>query len=90
MKLSCVFLTMGSRPAELDRAVASAVALGHGPPRGGAVEVVVGNGVVVVGNGVGVPPVRPGVPPVRPGVPPVRRSGTPLDSVGLVSRASVR
>jgi GT2 family glycosyltransferase len=58
VKLSCVILTMGSRPAELDRAVASALALGHGA-RGGAVE------VVVVGNGVDVPSAPPGVMTVR-------------------------
>lgn len=52
MKLSCVILTMGSRPAELDRAVASAIALG-------------GVEVVVVGNGAGVPPVPPGVVTMR-------------------------
>ena len=53
MKLSCVILTMGDRPAELDRAVASAVAMGRAAP-GGGVE------VVVVGNGADVPPVPPG------------------------------
>ncbi len=58
MKLSCVILTMGNRPAELDRAVASAVALGSGGLDGG-VE------VVVVGNGADVPPVPPGVTTVR-------------------------
>jgi GT2 family glycosyltransferase len=58
VKLSCVILTMGNRPAELDRAVASAVALGPGAD-GGGVQ------VVVVGNGAGVPPVPPGVTTVR-------------------------
>jgi hypothetical protein len=58
VKLSCVILTMGTRPAELDRAVASAVALG-GPARNGEVE------VVLVGNGADVPPVPPGVATVR-------------------------
>jgi GT2 family glycosyltransferase len=58
VKLSCVILTMGSRPAELDRAVASAMALGYGTRRGG-VE------VVVVGNGADVPPAAPGVVTVR-------------------------
>jgi len=58
VKLSCVILTMGTRPAELDRAVASAVALG-GPARNGGVE------VVLVGNGADVPPVPPGVVTVR-------------------------
>ena len=58
MKLSCVILTMGSRPAELDRAVASAIALGR-RTRGGAVE------VVVVGNGADVPSAPPGVTMVR-------------------------
>jgi hypothetical protein len=54
VKLSCVILTMGNRPAELDRAVASAVAL-----RGESVE------VVVVGNGADVPAVPPGVITLR-------------------------
>ena len=54
MKLSCVILTMGNRPAELDRAVASAVALD-----GDGVE------VVVVGNGADVPAVPPGVITLR-------------------------
>jgi GT2 family glycosyltransferase len=58
VKLSCVILTMGDRPAELDRAVASAVALGCAVPDGGAE-------VVVVGNGADVPPVPPGVITVR-------------------------
>jgi glycosyltransferase involved in cell wall biosynthesis len=58
VKLSCVILTMGTRRAELDRAVASAVALGSGA-HGGAVQ------VVVVGNGADVPPVPPGVTTVR-------------------------
>jgi GT2 family glycosyltransferase len=54
VKLSCVILTMGNRPAELDRAVASAVALD-----GDGVE------VVVVGNGADVPAVPPGVITLR-------------------------
>jgi GT2 family glycosyltransferase len=54
VKLSCVILTMGNRPAELDRAVASAVALD-----GDSVE------VVVVGNGADVPAVPPGVITLR-------------------------
>jgi len=58
VKLSCVILTMGTRPAELDRAVASAVALG-GAARNGGVQ------VVLVGNGADVPPVPPGVVTVR-------------------------
>jgi GT2 family glycosyltransferase len=58
VKVSCVILTMGGRPAELDRAVASAVALGRGPERG-AVD------VVVVGNGADVPPVSAGVTTLR-------------------------
>ena len=63
MKLSCVILTMGDRPAELDRAVASAVALGRPPGRGdgadpaGRADLVE---VVVVGNGADVP-LRDGV-----------------------------
>jgi GT2 family glycosyltransferase len=54
VKLSCVILTMGNRPAELDRAVASAVALD-----GDGVE------VVVVGNGADVPAVPAGVITLR-------------------------
>jgi GT2 family glycosyltransferase len=46
VKLSCVIVTMGDRPAELDRAVASAAGL-----RGDGVD------VVVVGNGADAPPV---------------------------------
>jgi GT2 family glycosyltransferase len=58
VKVSCVVLTMGDRPAELDRAVASAVAMGQGPERSGV-------DVVVVGNGADVPPVPAGVTTVR-------------------------
>ena len=47
MKLSCVILTMGDRPAELARAIGSAVA-----QQGDGLE------VVVVGNGADVPPGR--------------------------------
>ncbi len=54
MKLSCVILTLGDRPAELDRAVASTATL-----RG------VGVDVVVVGNGADLPPVPPGVTTIR-------------------------
>ncbi len=54
MKLSCVILTMGNRPAELDRAVASAVALSQAAD---------GVDVVVVGNGADVPPLPPGRAP---------------------------
>jgi len=54
VKVSCVILTMGTRPAELERAVASALALSCDGSGGGAE-------VVVVGNGAGVPPVPPGV-----------------------------
>jgi GT2 family glycosyltransferase len=59
VKLSCVILTMGDRPAELDRAVASAVALGQGAHRAPGLQ------VVVVGNGADVPTVPPGVATVR-------------------------
>jgi GT2 family glycosyltransferase len=59
VKLSCVILTMGDRPAELNRAVASAVALGHGPQGAPGLQ------VVVVGNGADVPPLPPGVAAVR-------------------------
>ena len=52
--LSCVILTMGNRPAELDRAIASALAQ-HDP----AVE------LVVVGNGADLPPLPDGVQAVR-------------------------
>ena len=58
MKVSCVILTMGNRPAELERAVASALALGP-DGSGGGVQ------VVVVGNGADVPAVPPGVVTVR-------------------------
>jgi GT2 family glycosyltransferase len=52
--LSCVILTMGDRPAELERAVASALAL-HDPPAE----------LVVVGNGADPPPQPGGVKVVR-------------------------
>jgi GT2 family glycosyltransferase len=58
VRLSCVILTMANRPAELDRAVASALALGAGAGHGGV-------DVVVVGNGADVPPVPAGVTTVR-------------------------
>jgi GT2 family glycosyltransferase len=58
VKLSCVILTMADRPAELDRAVASAVAVGEGTGPGGI-------DVVVVGNGADVPPVPRGVTTIR-------------------------
>jgi GT2 family glycosyltransferase len=58
VKVSCVILTMGTRPAELERAVASALALSCDGSGGGAE-------VVVVGNGAGVPPVPPGVVTLR-------------------------
>lgn len=72
MKLSCVIVTMGDRPAELDRAVASAAGL-----RGDDVD------VVVVGNGADAPPVpgEPGGPvtavrlPQNVGVPAGRNAG---------------
>ena len=54
MKLSCVILTMGDRPAELDRAIESTGAL-----RGDGVD------LVVVGNGADVPPVPDGVKTIR-------------------------
>ena len=54
MKLSCVILTMGDRPAELDRAIESTEAL----RRDGAE-------LVVVGNGADVPPVPEGVKTIR-------------------------
>lgn len=54
MKLSCVILTMGNRPAELERAIESTAAL-----RGDGVD------VVVVGNGADVPPVPAGVQTIR-------------------------
>jgi len=54
VKLSCVILTMGNRPAELDRAIESTSAL-----RGDGVD------VVVVGNGADVPPVPAGVKTIR-------------------------
>jgi GT2 family glycosyltransferase len=54
VKLSCVILTMGDRPAELGRAVASVIAL-----RGDRVD------LVVVGNGADPPPLPAGVRVVR-------------------------
>lgn len=53
MKLSCVILTMGDRPAELDRAIASVLAQDTG------IE------VVVVGNGADVTPPEPGITVIR-------------------------
>jgi GT2 family glycosyltransferase len=50
MKLSCVIITMGTRPAELERAIASTAAM-----RAQGVQ------LVVVGNGAGLPPVPPEV-----------------------------
>ena len=66
MKLSCVILTMADRPAELDRAVASAIALGDGAGNPG-VDVAGNPGVdvVVVGNGADVPPLPAGVTSIR-------------------------
>jgi glycosyltransferase involved in cell wall biosynthesis len=54
VKLSCVILTMGNRPAELDRAIASTAALRAD-----------GGDLVVVGNGADVPPVPAGVTTIR-------------------------
>jgi len=57
VKLSCVILTMGNRPAELGRAVASTAALGQAAA--GEVD------VVVVGNGAYLPPLPAGVTAIR-------------------------
>ena len=65
MKLSCVILTMGDRPAELDRAVASALALGRPPGPGDGAGPGGPVDVVVVGNGADVPPVPDGVTTIR-------------------------
>ena len=54
MKLSCVILTMGNRPAELDRAIASTATLRAD-----------GGDLVVVGNGADLPPVPDGVMTLR-------------------------
>ena len=54
MKLSCVILTMGNRPAELDRAIASTAPLRRE-----------GSDLVVVGNGADLPPVPDGVITIR-------------------------
>ena len=54
MKLSCVILTMGNRPAELARAIASTAPLRRD-----------GGDLVVVGNGAEVPPVPDGVTKIR-------------------------
>ena len=54
VKLSCVILTMGNRPAELDRAIASTAGLRRA-----------GGDLVVVGNGADVPPVPDGITTIR-------------------------
>ena len=54
MKLSCIILTMGNRPAELDRAIESTAPLRAD-----------GGELVVVGNGADVPPVPDGVGVLR-------------------------
>lgn len=54
MKLSCVILTMGNRPAELARAVASTTGLRAA-----------GTQVIIVGNGADPPPVPAGVTTLR-------------------------
>ncbi len=54
MKLSCVILTMGNRPAELDRAIASTAAMRRD-----------GMDLIVIGNGADVPPVPDGVAAIR-------------------------
>jgi GT2 family glycosyltransferase len=54
VKLSCVILTMGNRPAELQRAIESVAGLS-----GDRVE------LVVVGNGAHVPPVPAGIQAIR-------------------------
>jgi len=54
VKLSCVILTMGNRPAELARAVHSVLALDGDPVQ-----------TVVVGNGADVPPMPAGVQVLR-------------------------
>jgi GT2 family glycosyltransferase len=68
VKLSCVILTMGNRPAELERAIGSTEAL-----RGDGVD------VVVVGNGADVPAVPPDVTTIRlaenVGIPAGRNAG---------------
>jgi GT2 family glycosyltransferase len=68
VKLSCVILTMGNRPAELERAIESTEAL-----RGDGVD------VVVVGNGADVPAVPSGVTTIRlaenVGIPAGRNAG---------------
>lgn len=68
MKLSCVILTMGNRPAELERAIGSTEAL-----RGDGVD------VVVVGNGADVPAVPSDVTTIRlpenVGIPAGRNAG---------------
>jgi GT2 family glycosyltransferase len=54
VKLSCVILTMGNRPAELDRAIASTTALRAA-----------GTQVIIVGNGADPPPVPADVTTLR-------------------------
>ncbi|HEU5419729.1 MAG TPA: glycosyltransferase [Streptosporangiaceae bacterium] len=77
MKLSCVILTMGNRPAELERAIQSTEAL-----RGDGME------VVVVGNGADVPAVPTGVITLRlpenVGIPAGRNAGVEACSGDVV------
>ena len=54
VKMSCVILTMGNRPAEFARAIASTAPLRRD-----------GGDLVVVGNGAEVPPVPDGVTKIR-------------------------
>jgi GT2 family glycosyltransferase len=54
VKLSCVILTMGNRPGELDRAIASTAAMRRD-----------GMDLLVIGNGADVPPVPDGVATIR-------------------------
>jgi GT2 family glycosyltransferase len=77
VKLSCVILTMGNRPAELERAIASTEAL-----RGDGVD------VVVVGNGADVPAVPSDVTTIRlaenVGIPAGRNAGVDACSGDVV------
>jgi GT2 family glycosyltransferase len=77
LSVSCIILTMGDRPAELDRAIASVVAQQGDPAE-----------IIVVANGVDVPPIPDGVRSLRlpdnVGIPAGRNAGADLSSGELV------
>jgi GT2 family glycosyltransferase len=77
LSVSCVILTMGDRPVDLDRAIASVVAQQGDPVQ-----------IVVVGNGADVPDLPPGVQLLRlaenVGIPAGRNAGVAETSGELV------